>query len=81
MCLLFIAKLTISGDVRKHLSLLFSINCIIFLLLDLFNNICVFFLSQEFVKMLHLKPNEKVLDVGSGFGGSAFHMSQVSLSY
>jgi phosphoethanolamine N-methyltransferase len=32
--------------------------------------------AQEFVRMLNLKPGQHVLDVGSGIGGSAFHMAQ-----
>ena len=31
--------------------------------------------TREFVKMLKLKKNQKVLDVGCGIGGSAFHMN------
>jgi phosphoethanolamine N-methyltransferase len=32
--------------------------------------------TQEIVAMLNLKPEMKVLDIGSGIGGSAFHMAQ-----
>jgi len=32
--------------------------------------------TQDIVKMLNLQPNMEVLDVGSGIGGSAFHMAQ-----
>lgn len=32
---------------------------------------------QEFVKLLNLKPGQKVLDVGCGIGGGDFHMVQV----
>jgi phosphoethanolamine N-methyltransferase len=32
--------------------------------------------TQEFVKKLNLKPTDKVLDVGCGIGGSAFHMAR-----
>ena len=32
------------------------------------------FLLQKFCQRLDLKPGEKVLDVGCGIGGSAFHM-------
>ena len=32
---------------------------------------------QEFVKMLDLQPDQRVIDVGCGIGGSAFHMAQV----
>jgi phosphoethanolamine N-methyltransferase len=32
--------------------------------------------TREIVKMLNLQPGMKVLDVGSGIGGSAFHMAQ-----
>ena len=28
--------------------------------------------------MLDLKPGQQVIDVGSGIGGSAFHMAQVT---
>jgi len=31
--------------------------------------------TREFVKMLKLKKDQKVLDVGCGIGGSAFHMN------
>lgn len=31
--------------------------------------------TREFVKMLKLKKGQKVLDVGCGIGGSAFHMN------
>lgn len=32
--------------------------------------------TREIVKTLNLQPNMEVLDVGSGIGGSAFHMAQ-----
>ena len=32
--------------------------------------------SREFVKLLNLKTNQKVLDVGCGIGGSAFLMKR-----
>ena len=32
--------------------------------------------TREIVKLLNLQPGMKVLDVGSGIGGSAFHMAQ-----
>ena len=32
--------------------------------------------TREIVKMLNLQANMEVLDVGSGIGGSAFHMAQ-----
>ncbi|CAL1532532.1 unnamed protein product [Lymnaea stagnalis] len=32
--------------------------------------------TKEFVKMLDLQEGQKVLDVGGGIGGSAFHMSK-----
>ncbi len=32
--------------------------------------------TQELVAQLGLKPDEKVLDVGAGIGGSAFHMAK-----
>jgi phosphoethanolamine N-methyltransferase len=32
--------------------------------------------TREIAKLLNLKPGMKVLDVGSGIGGSAFHMAQ-----
>ena len=35
------------------------------------------YLLQEFVRMLELKQGQKVLDVGSGIGGSAFYMAEV----
>jgi len=37
-----------------------------------FLNICL----QEFCKKLDLTPGQKVLDVGCGIGGSAFHMAR-----
>ena len=33
--------------------------------------------TVDFVKMLDLKTKQRVLDVGSGIGGSAFYMAQV----
>ncbi|KAK2142169.1 hypothetical protein LSH36_988g00035 [Paralvinella palmiformis] len=33
--------------------------------------------TKEFVNMLELRPKQKVLDVGSGIGGSAFYMAKV----
>lgn len=33
--------------------------------------------TEEFVKMLNLKPKEHVLDVGSGIGGGDFYMAKV----
>ena len=35
--------------------------------------------TKEFVKLLDLKPGQRVLDVGSGIGGSAFYMAKVGL--
>ncbi len=35
--------------------------------------------TQEFVKLLDLKPGQRVLDVGSGIGGSAFYMAKVDV--
>lgn len=35
-----------------------------------------FFPLKEFCEKLNLKPGEKVLDVGCGIGGSAFHMAR-----
>lgn len=35
------------------------------------------YFSQEFTSMLKLKPGQRVLDVGGGIGGSAFHMVKV----
>ncbi|GFO25062.1 phosphoethanolamine N-methyltransferase-like [Plakobranchus ocellatus] len=32
--------------------------------------------TQEFVKLLNLKPGQEVLDVGGGIGGGAFYMSK-----
>ncbi|XP_013401977.1 phosphoethanolamine N-methyltransferase-like, partial [Lingula anatina] len=32
--------------------------------------------TEEFCKMLDLQPGQKVLDVGCGIGGGAFHMAQ-----
>lgn len=32
--------------------------------------------TREIIKMLNLKPGMEVLDIGSGLGGSAFHMAQ-----
>jgi len=32
--------------------------------------------TKEFVRLLNLKPGQKVLDVGCGIGGSAFHMNK-----
>ncbi|KAK2150774.1 hypothetical protein LSH36_390g02124 [Paralvinella palmiformis] len=32
--------------------------------------------TKEFVNMLELRPKQKVLDVGSGIGGSAFYMAK-----
>lgn len=32
---------------------------------------------QEFCKKLDLQPGQKVLDVGCGIGGSAFHMAKL----
>lgn len=37
--------------------------------------------TKEFVKTLELKPKQKVLDVGSGIGGSAFYMAKVTINY
>ncbi len=34
--------------------------------------------TEQFVKLLNLKPRQKLLDVGSGIGGSAFYMAKVS---
>ncbi len=33
--------------------------------------------TMEFVKLLDLKPGQRVLDVGSRIGGSAFYMAKV----
>ncbi|CAE1299388.1 E2.1.1.103 [Acanthosepion pharaonis] len=33
--------------------------------------------TKKFVAKLNIKPGEKVLDVGCGIGGSAFHMAQI----
>lgn len=41
-----------------------------------YNFLC-FLVLQEFVEMLNLKKGQKVLDVGGGIGGSAFHMAKV----
>ena len=35
--------------------------------------------TKEFVNMLELRPKQKVLDVGSGIGGSAFYMAKVPI--
>ena len=35
--------------------------------------------TDQFVKLLDLKPKQEVLDVGFGFGGSAFYMAEVNI--
>ena len=36
--------------------------------------------TEQFLEMIGLKPNQRVLDVGCGIGGGDFFMSQVKLA-